>query len=75
MALSHKVQEVGEIVGEHMDDILNLFKPGFLITVIVRHKDFPDRSRDFIQSNDTLVGALTAIQTRMNDDTTLKGFV
>lgn len=61
---NRKVQNASEIAADHMDAILALFKPGSLITVLVRQPNKPDGSRDFILSNDTLDGAIEALTLR-----------
>lgn len=59
-----KVQNVSEIVAGHMDEILAYFKPGAKITVLVRRAEKLDGSQDFILTNDTIDGAIAALQTR-----------
>lgn len=41
-----------EIVAEHMDDILKMFKPGAKITVLVRAPNDPEGLKDFMMSDD-----------------------
>lgn len=69
-----RVQNASEIIADHMDAILACWKPGKKITVIVRSPDFPDGSRDFIQTNDTIDDAITALQLRKTAPT-VKGEV
>lgn len=64
---SHLVQNAAEVVAEHMDAIMTLFKTGAKITVLVRAPDFPDGSRDFVQSNDVLGEAIRALSIRDKD--------
>lgn len=59
-----KVQNVSEIVADHMDEILACFKPGAKITVLVRRPEKPDGSQDFVLTNDTIDDAIAALQTR-----------
>lgn len=59
-----KVQNVSEIVANHMDEILACFKPGAKIMVLVRRPEKPDGSQDFILTNDTIDEAIAALQTR-----------
>lgn len=61
---NQKVQDVSEIVAEHMDAILACFKPGAKIIVLIRRPEKPDGSQDFILTNDTIDAAITALQTR-----------
>jgi hypothetical protein len=56
------VQDASEIVSDHMDAILKCFKPGALITVVVRHPDKPDGSKNMVLTNDTIDGAIEALQ-------------
>lgn len=72
--LSPVVQSAGEKVADHMDAIAALFKPGAKITVLVRAPGFPDGSRDFVQTNDTLDEAIAALTLRKTAPT-LKGDV
>lgn len=58
------IEDVSGIVAEHMDDILSCFKPGALITVLVRHPSHPGGERDFVLTSDTIDGAITALQIR-----------
>lgn len=60
------IQDVAERVGDHMDAILKLFKPGAKIVVLVRQPEFTDGSRDFLLTNDKLDDAITALQIRNN---------
>lgn len=61
---NQNVQNVSEIVADHMDAILKCFKPGAKIMVLVRRPEHPDGSHDFILTNDTIDEAITALQTR-----------
>lgn len=65
------VQNVSEIVADHMDAILKCFKPGALITVLVRRPDRPDGSQDAVLTNDTIDGAIGALQVRKTAPTTM----
>lgn len=64
-----RVQDASEIVAEHMDAILRLFKPGAKITVLVRHPGKRDGSGDFVLTNDELPDAITALQLRLTAPT------
>ena len=59
-----QVQEVGEIIADHMDAILKLFRPPVKITVVVRSTSVSDGSRDLIQTNDTLDDVIAALRLR-----------
>lgn len=66
---SQRVQNASEIAAAHMDAILELFKPGAKITVLVRRPEKPDGSQDFILTNDTIDDAIGALQTRKTSPT------
>ena len=55
--------EVQETVGQHMDSILECFKPGCKITVLVRTPDHPDR--DFMLTSDDPKEAIAMIERRI----------
>ena len=57
---SVEIQRLGELIQEHADDILALFKPGAAITVVVRHPGYPER--DFVMTSDTFDGAIEALE-------------
>lgn len=46
------LSDVQDIVAEHMDEILKLFKPGKKITVLVRTPDDPEGRYDFMMGDD-----------------------
>jgi hypothetical protein len=54
------LEEVGEMVADHMDTIHTYFKPGVKVTVMVRVPGFPER--DFMMTADDLteVAAMVA---------------
>ncbi len=60
------VQRVAETLGDHMDKILQLFKPGMKITVLIRNTGKPDGSQDLVLTNDELSAAITALEIRTN---------
>ncbi len=66
---SMAVQQISEIVADHMDAILKLFKPGAKITVLVRSPAHPDGSRDFVLANDTIDAAISALALRKTQPT------
>lgn len=70
-----KVQSVAEEIGDHMDAILRLFKPGAKITVLVRTPDYPDGSRDMLMTSDDIENAIAALKCRQNPEGTLTGSV
>ena len=55
---------VGEQIGDHMAEIVQLFKPGVKITVVVRTPDYPDGSRDMILTSDTFDRVIAALRLR-----------
>ena len=55
------LQLTTQTVSDHMDRILQCFKPGAKITVIVRSPQIPGDT-DFILTNDDLEEAVTAIR-------------
>jgi hypothetical protein len=60
--VSQLLQEVQHAVARHMDEILAHFKPGALITVIVRT---PGNDRaDFCLTNDTMDDAIALLARR-----------
>ena len=68
------VQDAGERVGDLMDEILRMFKPGAKITVLVRREGKPDQ--DFVQSNDDLAEAIEMLKRRTDPKVkTLRGEV
>lgn len=69
------VQEVGEIVAEHMDAIKSLFKPDMKITVLLRSSEVPNGSRDFVMMDDTIDDAIAALARRKSDPKGFKGEV
>ena len=66
--LSPLVQNVAEIVADRMEEILQCFKPGALITVLVRNPSKPDGTQDFVLSNDSLHNAIKALNQRIDGD-------
>lgn len=56
-----KIEDVSGIVGEYMDEILACFKPGSLITVLVRQPSHPGGERDFVLTSDTIDDAIAAL--------------
>jgi hypothetical protein len=70
-----RVREAAEIIGDHLDAILSLFKPGKKITVVVRDPEAPDHSRDLVQTNDDIDEAIKALARRKIDNGTLRGDV
>ena len=58
------IQNAGERVADLADEIKRLFKPPMHVTVLVRMPEFPDGSRDFILTDDTLDKAEEAIRLR-----------
>lgn len=58
------VQDVAEIVADHMDAILRRFKPGRKITVLVRNPDDPTGKEDFVLTNDLIDEATAALLRR-----------
>lgn len=70
---NRKVQSVAEQIGDHMDEILSLFKPGHKITVLVRSPQQPDHSGDLMMTNDTIENAIEALRRRLNPDGTVEG--
>jgi hypothetical protein len=53
---------VGDEISDHMDAIMQLFKPGAKITVIVRRPGQP--GQDFIMSDDELEEAIACLRRR-----------
>lgn len=68
-----QTQFTGEIVGQHMDRILQCFKDGAKIAVIVWRDDLPDQ--DFIMASGELDEVVAAIERRKTDPRTLTGDV
>jgi len=71
--ITPRVQDVGEQIGDHMDAILALFKPGRKITVLVRSPDAADHAGDLLLTNDDLGQVLAAVKRRQNPAGTLEG--
>lgn len=46
------LDETAQIVSDHMENIVKLFKPGVKITVLVRKPGMPDR--DFMMTDDEI---------------------
>lgn len=67
------VQNVSEKVADHMDAILQFFKPGAKIAVLVRQPDAPDQ--DFLLTNDTPEEIIAAVTRRKVDPKTVRGDV
>ncbi len=65
--LSQKVHRAGERVAELADQIREVFKPPMHVTVLVRMPEFPDGSRDFILTDDTLDAAIAALALRKTE--------
>lgn len=63
---NERVQSVTESIAEHMDDILNMFKPGYRITVLMRNPERPDGANDMLVTNDTIPAIIQALTVRMN---------
>lgn len=61
--MSDQLKRVADRVGCHMTDILELFKAGSKITVIVRNPAEP--TQDFCLTNDTLPDVGELIRRRM----------
>lgn len=57
------LDHVSQLVAEHMDEILALFKPGKKITVLVRSPDNPEG--DFCLSNDDLTEVAAMVARRL----------
>ena len=62
--MADKLRNTYEIVSEHMNSIIDLFRPGVKITVLVRTPDHPDR--DFMLTSDDPVEALAMIERRIS---------
>lgn len=67
-----RVGNIGERIAGHLDAIRTLFKPGAVITLIVRPGDAGDgdHSRDMILTSDKLPKVIEAIQYNMTASTT-----
>lgn len=59
MALS----DVQEMVGDYMDRIVKMFKPGVKITILVRTPDHP--TRDFCMTDDNLDEVIAMVERRI----------
>lgn len=49
---------------QHADEIKELFVDGAKITILVRQPSYPDGSRDFVLTDDTLKEAIEALTIR-----------
>jgi len=66
--MSNALNEVGNKIAYHMDEIVALFKPGVKITILVRTPSHPDGSRDLVMTNDLITEAIAAILRRKHDE-------
>lgn len=57
-----RIEEVGYLIADHMDEILALFKPGAKITVLVRAPGYPER--DLCMTSDELPEVAAMIERR-----------
>jgi len=63
--MSLSLEIVQQEVGRLMNNILGYFKPGSVITVIVRQANDPEGKMDFMLTNDAPSEALKVITRRM----------
>lgn len=56
------LEEVQQVVSDHMDSIVRCFKPGVKITVLVRTPGFP--GRDFMMTSDDHSELIAMIERR-----------
>ena len=61
--MDSKLQRVGEVVSDHMSAILDEFKPGAKITVLVRRPGEPEQ--DFMMTSDDPGEAIAMIERRI----------
>lgn len=62
---NERVGSVGERVAEHLDEIAAYFKPGAVITVVVRFEGIDDHTRDLIMTSDKIPKVIKALQHHM----------
>jgi hypothetical protein len=68
-ALSPKMERVRAHIAMHLDGMLEAFKPGVKITVLVRTPGLPDR--DFVMTDDTTDEAIDMLRRRAEADLTI----
>lgn len=60
--MNKKVRFAGEVIETHLLQIEKVFKPGMKLTLVARHPDHPDGSRDMVVSGDDLNLVIAALQ-------------
>lgn len=69
------VRDVSNEIADYADMILEKFKPGSKITLLVRCPGAPDHSRDFVLTNDALDEAIAALTRRKDPNGTVNADV
>lgn len=58
------VQNVGDAICGHLEEIAKLFKPGTKITILIRNTNPAYKDADMVLTDDTFDNAITALQKR-----------
>lgn len=67
MTVDPKVQIAAEIAGEHLDQIVRLFKPGMLAALVVWHPTHNEREFVLHSPETTIDEAIKALERRRDD--------
>lgn len=73
--MKDEVVRVGEAIGEHLDQIRALFKPGRCFALVSWHPGFPERDMVIVEPGRSMSEVVTVVQRRITDPTTLTAHV